>query len=82
MNKIGFDSNNLANGSTREPGYKQSGETLCEERVRVSFVDNNVVVLLRVEVGSDPNLGDTTLDLVVVGFELLFEGFEALAIEE
>lgn len=35
-----------------------------------------------VEVGSDPNLRNATLDLVVVGFELWVEGFEVLAVEE
>jgi len=39
-------------------------------------------VAVGVEVGSDPDLGDATLDLVVVRFEVGFEGFEVFAIEE
>jgi len=39
-------------------------------------------VAVGVEVGSDPDLGNATLDLVVVGFEVGFEGFEVFAIEE
>lgn len=58
---------------------EQRGEAFGEAGVGVGFVDD---VAVGVEVGSDPDLGDATLDLVVVGFEVGLEGFEVFAIEE
>jgi hypothetical protein len=76
--EIGPDSENFIHGSTRKPINEQSSETLGDQRVGIGL---KVDVLVGVEVSSDPNLRDTTLDLVLIGLEFVFEGFEVLAVE-
>ncbi|WVZ16830.1 hypothetical protein V8G54_009812 [Vigna mungo] len=77
--EIGCDPNDFTDGSTREALNEQRGEAFGEDGVGVGFVDDMAV---GVQVGSDPDLGDATLDLVVVGFEVGFERFEVFAIEK
>ncbi|KOM48304.1 hypothetical protein LR48_Vigan07g200800 [Vigna angularis] len=77
--EIRRDLNDFTNVSTREALNEQCGEAFGEDKVAVNFVDD---VAVGVEVGSDPDLGDATLDLVVVGFEVGLKGFEVFAIEE